>query len=178
MTLFYALDFTRSGDRAFALQLLRELIARVPEDSLISVLLFGVRAYPLIDPTPRVAIDIEAIADQLSLIPSIDGPSEPYRPIREAVNIMLENNISRASIVVYWSAARQPRVPLWLQGVYPENVGACWSIVIGKPSPPRWMHRILGQHMDKLYTIRRNTPLGRLAQRILDSCNNTGALKK
>lgn len=178
MALFYAIDFTRAGDRSFAIKLLRELLMRLPDESLVSILLYGVRAYPLLDPTPRVAIDIEALADQLSFVPSIDGPSEPYRPLREAVNIMLEQKIINANIVVYWSAARQPRVPLWLQGVYPDNVGACWSIVINKPSPPRWMHRVLGVETGRLHTIRKNTPISRLAQRLLDSCPHTGARQK
>ncbi len=178
MTLFYAVDFTRSGDRSFALDLLRELLSRTPHDELVSILLYGIRAYPLLDPRPRASIDIEDVADQVAMVPAIEGPSEPYRPLREAVDMMLEHGLARANIVVYWSAARQPKVPLWLQGVYPENAGACWSIVINRPSPPRWIHRILGEEESRLYTVRKNTPLSRLAQRLLDSCPRTGGRQK
>ncbi len=167
MLLVLAAELTRGGDRSRPLQLVR---AAVDAGVDIAILLYGIRAYPLLDPTPIGDVDIEALADQLSMIPPIEGPSEPYRPIREGVNMALEYGYEGdAVIAVFWSAGRQPRVPVWLQGIYADNAGIGWHLVLTRPSPPRWIHRVVGEYDDRLHVIRKTTSMQKMLARILSA---------
>jgi len=163
---FIAVDFTRSGDRSLPLKLLDEIAGR-HADAEASIVIYGARAYPFLDPTPVRAVSIEELSEQMAAIPYVEGPSEPSAALKEAVNTALEYGLAEEStVIIVWGAARQPKVPLWLQAVYAENSGVDWALVVSRPSPPRWMPRVLGPHEDKLYTVRKSTSIRRLVDKI------------
>jgi len=162
-----AVDFTRSGDISLPLSLLSELASR-GQSVHASLIVYGARAYPLLDPTPIEDLSIEDLSEQMASIPYLEGPSEPSLALREAVNTTIEYGVAEEStVILVWGAARQPRVPLWLQAVYAENSGVDWALVVPRPSPPRWIPRVLGPHEDRLYTVRKSTSMKRLLEKIL-----------
>jgi len=164
---FIAVDFTRSGDRSLPLTLLAELAKRKPHVE-TSIIIYGARAYPLLDPIPLARVGVEEISEQMAAVSYVEGPSEPSLALREAVSTAIEYGVAENSrVILVWGAARQPRVPLWLQAVYAENSGVGWALVIPRPSPPRWMPRVVGPHEDKLHTIRKSTSIKRLLDKIL-----------
>jgi len=164
---FIAMDFTRSGDRSLPLTLIAEL-ARMGQRMGLSIIIYGVRAYPLLDPVSLAYVSIEELSEQTASISYIEGPSEPSIALKEAITTAVEYGVAEKSkVIILWGAARQPKVPLWLQAVYAENSGVDWALVIPRPSPPRWMPRVLGPYENKLYTIRKSTSIRRLLDRIL-----------
>jgi len=157
-----ALDFTKSSNRDIRLRIVEETV-RVARDrqATISILLYGIRAYPLLE---LAEPDSEEIVRTAVSIPEISGPSEPFRPFREVIPLLRDHGVppEDSVLVISWSAPRAPKVPLIYGATFAENSGLRWKIILERPSPPRWFGRWSKGYSDDYFIYyRKNTNLYR-----------------
>jgi len=155
-----ALDFTRSSNRDIRLRIVEETVRVARErQATISILLYGIRAYPLVELEEP---DSEELVHMAVSIPEISGPSEPFRPFREVIPLLRDHGVppEDAALLVAWSAPRAPKVPLVYGATFADNSGLRWKIIVEKPSPPRWFGRWSRGYSDEHFIFyRRNTNL-------------------
>ncbi len=142
------LDSTRSfprEERLDVMDALRNINARL-------LVLYGIRAYPLCENNCKI---IRNLINIISLIPDIDGPPEPYRAVKEAVEYSIQYNYILDNIILIWSAPRKPLVDLRIAFNLAEALGMRLYLVITKPHSARWLIKIINNLADKRIIIPR-----------------------
>lgn len=129
------LDYTRSADREQRLRLL-EHFTRYKDTMFI--ILYGIRAYPLCE---FKCMELKG-ADYYS-IPDLDGPPEPYRAVKEAVELARAYGLNGVKLLLVWSAPRKPLVDLRIAFNYAENSGLEPYLIIIRPHSSTWLTKSL-----------------------------------
>lgn len=138
--------------------------------SRLGLVVYSRRPLPLVDLAGSSSSS--GISEAYNYCPILDGRPEPLTGIMEAYEMIQDYKPTlpiTSTIVLLWSAAARPRVPLKEALEAMENHGIPVKIIVLKPSPPKWLPRLLGPSYepDKLRFVRKTTNIQKLASAIL-----------
>ena len=130
------------------------------------LVLYGIRAYPLCENNCKITRNL---INMISLIPDIDGPPEPYRAVKEAVEYTIQYNYLLDDIILLWSAPRKPLVDLKIAFNLAEASGMRLHLVITRPHSARWLIKMLSNLSDKSIIIpRKNQNVRKVTERLVN----------
>jgi hypothetical protein len=137
-------------------------------DSRLGLVVFSRRPLPLVD----LAGSHASVSEAYNTCPILEGRPEPLVGLLEAYEMIEDYRPvlpSKGSIALLWSAAVRPRAPLREAVEAMENHGVSVKIILLKPSPPKWLPRLLGPGLepDKVRFVRKTTNIQKLASAIV-----------
>ena len=128
------------------------------------LVLYGIRAYPLCENNCKISRNL---INMISLIPDLDGPPEPYRAVKEAVEYTIQYNYLLDDIILVWSAPRKPLVNLKIAFNLVEASGMRLHLVITRPHSARWLIKMINNLNDKNIIIpRKNQNTRKVLERL------------
>lgn len=106
-------------------------------DNTSFIILYGIRAYPLCE------LNCKRLARIDYTIPTLDGPPEPYRAVKEAVELVNTQMLGELVLLLVWSAPRKPLVDIRVAINYAEANSLELYLVVVHPHSARWLRKTL-----------------------------------
>ncbi|MCS7107226.1 MAG: hypothetical protein NZ902_03880 [Acidilobaceae archaeon] len=133
--LVLAAEKTKEIDPVLVTEFLKAAAAlRKPEGYRVSLVVYGERALPLIDPTDRWDLLPEAF-DQVPFLGKSADLLEALREVREMVELEEEP----WGTLILWSAAVRPRFKVELAFRFLQRMGVAYKLLVLRPSLPGWI---------------------------------------
>lgn len=153
------LDYTRSIKKEARLEFLNYFLNK---EYTSFIILYGNRAYPLCELN---CYDL-AMRDY-SLTSALEGPPEPYRAVKEAVEVVNAYGLRDQKILLVWSASRKPLVDIRLAFNYAEYNSLQLYMVVMHPHSASWLTRILSSiDEEKIIKVTRKLSIDRIIRKI------------
>jgi len=158
-TIGLLLDYTKSMKRELKLEFLDYF---VKYDYTSFIILYGIRAYPLCELNCKRLVRLDYYS-----IPTLDGPPEPYRAVKEAVELINTYGLKNQTLVLVWSAPRKPLVDIQIAFNYALNSMINLYLIVIDPHSARWLTKALQPlDEDKIIYVKRQLNIQRLLERI------------
>ena len=158
-------DYTKSMEETHKHSFIDLLNNNLIIQNVTLIILYGIRPYPLCENNCKLP---KKIINILSFIPYLDGPPEPYRAVKEAVEYMLQYRMILDDIILVWSAPRKPLVDLRIAFNLVEAVGSHLTLILTRMHSSRWLTKILRNIEEKNVIIyNKNKNLIKILEKLL-----------
>lgn len=153
------LDSTKSIKKETKLEFLDFFVRH---DNTSFIILYGIRAYPLCELNCKRLARLDYYS-----IPTLDGPPEPYRAVKEAVELVNAYGLQNQILLLVWSAPRKPLVDIQIAFNYASSNKLDLYLVVIDPHSARWLTKTL-QVLDgeKVIYVKRHLNIQKILEKV------------
>ncbi|MEB3779591.1 MAG: hypothetical protein GSR85_05095 [Desulfurococcales archaeon] len=162
---------SKSTNTEAALRIMDEADSIAEREGLIlGLVVFGGRGIPLVDISNNKTLKI---GEAYSESPIIPGRPEPGLGLKEAYYMIMDStegvnsSIKDYKVILVWSMASRPKTPIDLFISLLDNMDIEVKIVALRPSIPKWFHSYSSYPENRIFKVRKNTNIARLASELL-----------
>ncbi len=139
------------------------------EGYILGLVVFGGSGIPIVDILRSGNLKI---GEAYSESPIIPGRPEPGLGLKEAYYMISDSKEHRGNpgdyrIILLWSMQVRPKTPLDLYLTLMDNMDVDVRIIALRPSIPKWFHTYSNYPEARIYKVRKNTNIARLASEVL-----------
>ncbi len=134
------IDYTKSLDENLKNEFIKNLLFSNIVNRIELVVLYGIRPYPLCN---KNCIITKKLRDILWILGPLDGPPEPFRAVKEAIEYSIQSQVKLNKIILIWSAPRKPLVDLRIAFNLAESVGSDLYLILTRTHSSRWLTKAL-----------------------------------